>query len=121
MVSHLVRTSVMTLLCIASTATTARTPYDGAWSVLIVTERGICDRAYRYGVQIVNGNVVYDGGAVNMSGRVAANGAVRVTVSTGNASANGLGRLSRNTGRGNWIGRSGAELCSGHWEAERRR
>jgi hypothetical protein len=122
MVSHLARAGLLALICVGFMPTTApaRTPYDGAWSVLIVTQRGTCDRAYRYGIQIVNGNVVYDGGIVNMSGRVASNGAVRVTVSSGNARANGAGRLSRNAGRGSWSGRSGSDACSGYWEAERR-
>jgi hypothetical protein len=122
MISHLVRASVLALVTIGATATTApaRNPYDGAWSVLIVTERGSCDRAYRYGIQIVNGNVMYDGGAVNFSGRVAGNGAVRVVVTSGSARANGSGRLSRNTGRGSWAGRSSSDACSGYWEAERR-
>jgi hypothetical protein len=122
MISHLVRAGLLALICVASAPTTApaRTPYDGAWSVLIVTQRGTCDRAYRYGIQIVNGNVVYDGGIVNMSGRVASNGAVRVTVSSGSARANGSGHLSRTAGRGNWSGRSGSDACAGYWEAERR-
>ena len=122
MISHLVRASILALVCVASTATIApaRTPYDGAWSVLIVTQRGVCDRAYRYGVQIINGHVVYDGGAVNMSGRVAANGAVQVVVASGGAYASGSGHLSRTTGRGSWSGRSGSDACSGYWQAERR-
>ena len=40
--------------------------------------------SYRYGVQINNGNVVYDGGGpITLQGRVAPNGAVRVIVSAG--------------------------------------
>ena len=39
----------------------AATPYDGRWSVVIQTVRGNCDQAYRYGLNIVNGNVTYDG------------------------------------------------------------
>ena len=31
--------------------------FDGGWSVLIVTEKGTCDRAYRYPVKIENGSV----------------------------------------------------------------
>ena len=94
--------------------------HDGNWSVLIITEKGDCDRAYRYGVQIVDGNLVYDGGVVNMTGRVNAAGAIRVSVSAGDAQANGSGRMTRTTGRGNWSGRSGSDACSGYWEAERR-
>ena len=68
---------------IAATADTAvaRTSYDGSWSVLIITDSGACDRAYRYGVQISNGHVLNEGGGpVNLQGRVAHNGAVRVSV-----------------------------------------
>jgi hypothetical protein len=120
---ELVRASVMALVCIATTATVApaRTPFDGPWSVTIVTQRGSCQPSYRAGVQIVNGFVTYSGsGGVSMSGRVSPNGTVRVVVSAQGASANGAGRLSRSTGRGNWVGRSGSEACAGYWVAERR-
>jgi hypothetical protein len=113
----------MSLVCLTVTATTApaRSPYDGAWSVTIVTQRGGCQPSYRYGVEIANGYVTYGGGGgVSMSGRVAANGAVRVALSAGSASANGSGRLSRASGRGNWVGRAGGEACAGYWVAERR-
>ena len=122
MINHLLRAGIFALACVASAATSApaRTPYDGSWSVLIVTERGSCDRAYRYGVQIVDGRVQYDGGAVALAGRVDAKGGVRVTVSAGNSRANGAGRLSRNVGEGRWSGTSGMDICSGYWLAERR-
>ena len=123
MISDLVRTSVLAAVCAVSTLSTAtaRTAYDGQWSVLIVTERGTCDRAYRYGVQIVNGDVRYDGGGpINLSGRVMQNGTVQVTVSSGGSRADGAGRLSRNIGRGSWRGGSSSGACSGYWEAERR-
>ncbi len=74
----------------------------GNWSVLIVTQQGNCDRAYRYGVSIRSGSVNYDGGVVNFTGRVAANGAVTVRVTSGSAFANGTGRLSRTEGQGRW-------------------
>ena len=123
MISHLVRASILAVVCAASTLSTAtaRTVFDGSWTVLIVTERGSCDRAYRYGVQIVDGNVTYGGGgAINLSGRVTPNGTVQVTVSAGGSRADGSGRLSKNTGRGSWKGRSSSDACSGYWEAERR-
>src|SRR5262249_49564778 len=90
MMSQLVRASVLSLVCLAVTATTApaRGPYDGPWSVTIVTQRGGCQPSYRYGVEIVNGFVTYGGsGGVSMSGRVAPNGRVVVAVSAGSASA----------------------------------
>jgi hypothetical protein len=71
-------------------------------------------------VTIRSGTVYYDGGLVNMSGRVSSNGSVRVRVSAGSGFASGSGRLSRNAGRGRWSGQSGGNRCSGYWTAERR-
>src|SRR5215831_12163315 len=68
----------------------AKSNYDGHWSVLIVTQKGTCDRAYRYPVKIDNGAVGYAGSAsFNVSGKVGTNGAVTVTVSHGDKSATG--------------------------------
>jgi hypothetical protein len=121
MISQLVRASTLAVVCVAALATEspARTPYDGAWSVLIVTTKGDCDRAYRYGVTIANGDIVYDGGIVNLSGRVTGSGAVRVIVTSGNARANATGRLNRRAGSGGWHGNSGQNACSGYWQASR--
>ena len=105
---------------LAGGSASARTVYDGRWSVVIITDRGTCDRAYRYSIDIRNGIVHYDGDVVDMSGRVASNGAVRVTVSRGGQSASGHGRLGRSYGTGTWSGLGTGETCSGRWEAERR-
>src|SRR3954449_10034812 len=92
---------------------------DGTWSVLIVTEKGTCDRAYRYPVRISNGAVGYAGEAsFNVSGSVGPNGSVTVMVSKGNQSARGSGQLSASDGSGRWVAGSGE--CSGSWTAERR-
>jgi hypothetical protein len=111
--------ALATALTVALPAS-ARSIYDGRWSVLIITEKGACDRGYRYGFEIRNGVVQYDGDVVNLTGRVAPNGFVRVTVSRGNQSASGSGRLSRNFGQGTWRGSATGDTCSGRWEAERR-
>jgi hypothetical protein len=122
-ISYLVRAGLLAAVCAGfpSSTVSARSIYDGEWSVLIVTQRGSCDRAYRYGVQIVNGNIVDGGGIVTLSGRVASSGSIRVAVSYGSSRASGSGHLSRGAGRGNWSGRSGPDVCSGFWTAERRR
>src|SRR5436853_1215897 len=97
----------------------AKQNFDGNWSVLIVTEQGKCDRAYRYPVRISNGSVGYAGDAsFNVSGTVGTGGAVTVTVSRGSQSAKGTGQLSANGGSGRWTAGSGE--CSGSWTAERR-
>jgi len=96
-------------------------PMDGIWSVLIVTEKGECDRAYRYAVKITNGHVSYAGdGSINMSGTVAPNGAVKVSIKLGDKGANGTGRLSGQTGSGVWRGIASNAACAGRWEAERK-
>ena len=99
----------------------ARTPYDGNWSVLIVTNTGPCDRGYRYGLSIRDGSVIYEGSApVNVAGRVARNGAVNVRVWAGSQGASGSGRLSRTSGGGQWRGTGSMGSCAGTWSAERR-
>ena len=93
--------------------------FDGNWSVLIVTEKGTCDRAYRYPVRVTNGSVGYAGEAsFNVSGSVGPNGSVTVMVSKGTQSARGSGQLSATDGSGRWVAGSGE--CSGTWTAERR-
>jgi hypothetical protein len=120
-IANVLRAGVLASCCLASpNLAFAQRAFDGNWSVLIVTERGTCDRAYRYGISIRGGQVYYDGGAVNFTGRVAANGLVNVRVTSGQSSASGSGRLSRNAGRGRWSGQSGGQHCSGYWTAERR-
>jgi hypothetical protein len=99
----------------------AQAGFDGMWTILIVTESGECDRAYRYAVQIDHGRLVYDGTAgVDLTGTVDQSGRVSATVQRGEQGATGTGRLSGGRGRGTWRGKSSSSQCSGYWEAERR-
>ena len=99
----------------------AATAFDGDWSVVIMTQSGGCDRAYRYGVRISNGDVIYDGGGpVDLQGHVYSNGSVRVRVSGAGQQADGQGRLSRTVGTGTWRGQGSLGSCAGVWQAERR-
>jgi hypothetical protein len=102
---------------IATTATYSAPAYDGLWSVSIVTEKGDCDRGYRYPIRITNG-VLANAGSVNITiaGKVQPTGAIIVLVSAAGKSANGSGRLSGDLGEGRWTGGE----CSGSWTAERR-
>jgi hypothetical protein len=105
---------------VSGSAKTTRTTFDGTWTVLIMTDAGTCDRAYRYGLRIVGGQLYYDGGmGVGVSGRVTPNGNVSVRLSQGDAAAQGSGRLSKTRGSGRWQGASPALRCSGHWQADR--
>ena len=111
-----------TLACDPADSATGstRTTYNGRWSVAFITEQGACDRGYRYAISISDGVLHYDGDVVEISGLVARNGAVSVTVSRGNQQASGQGRLGQNSGQGVWSSGTGGDACSGRWEAERR-
>ncbi len=110
------------LTILAPTPTFAQqSRYDGLWSVLIITERGTCDRGYRYPLRIARGRVGHadpSSSSFTIRGKVGAGGAIQVSVSRGQDSANGSGRLSRSAGAGRWKTASGR--CSGVWTAERR-
>jgi hypothetical protein len=106
---------------LATAPASARTPFDGLWSVLIITKSGPCDAAYRYGLSIRNGAVIYEGSAaVNVAGSVNGKGAVSVRVSAGSQGASGSGRLGRSSGSGKWRGTGSMGTCAGVWTAERR-
>jgi hypothetical protein len=112
--------TVVGIVAGASGTASARTAYDGIWSVVVAAEAGSCSGAYRYPVAIVNGYVRHaDRGdqSFNIFGRVASNGRVNVQVSRGDQSAYGVGRLSRVAGGGSWSSPNG---CAGHWQASRR-
>jgi hypothetical protein len=95
--------------------------FDGLWSVLIITEKGTCDRGYRYAVRIQRGVVGHadpQSSSFNIQGRVSARGQIRVSVVRGDKRADGSGRMGRTSGSGTW--RSAKGECSGVWTAERR-
>ena len=120
--SSLISGALFTLVAasatLAATSTYAVPSYDGLWSVSIVTEKGDCDRGYRYPIRIQNGALANAGSvtAITINGKVQPTGAITVIVSSGAKSATGSGRLSGDIGEGRW---SGGE-CSGTWSAERR-
>jgi hypothetical protein len=114
-----VQAAVLALVGIAGPAL-AQSAYDGSWSVVITTRGGACESGIRYGLQIVNGQVVSAaGGAADVRGRVSPSGAVAVSVQSGGQWANGSGHLNRASGGGVWRGQGSAGACSGTWAAQR--
>jgi hypothetical protein len=97
----------------------ARTAFDGDWSVLISTGNGACAPSYRFGVQILQGAIIYQNAGVSLQGRVTPKGAVRVTVQSSGQSASGRGHLSITRGGGAWKGQGTSGTCSGTWVAQR--
>jgi hypothetical protein len=93
--------------------------FDGNWSVVVYTRSGPCDAAYRFAGQIVNGAIVYNGGGIDLAGRVLSNGAASLRVSSGSAYAVASGHLSGTRGSGTWYGQAGGGRCAGNWVAQR--
>ncbi|HEX5212141.1 MAG TPA: hypothetical protein VFW22_10460 [Pseudolabrys sp.] len=92
---------------------------DGIWSVLIITEKGECDRGYRYEVKVANGHISSNvDSAINLAGTVTPDGATKVSIKAGDKGASGTGRLSGRSGAGVWHGFSATGACAGRWEAE---
>jgi hypothetical protein len=104
-------------IAFAATTSFAAPRYDGLWSVAIVTHQGDCVASYRYPMRFANG-ILANGGdiAIDVSGRVAADGSVTVVVSHGDTRAAGFGRPAANAGTGSWR----TSPCAGWWTAERR-
>ena len=120
MIGKIARIGILALVVTlpASGIASARSAYDGPWSLSIMTHRGPCDASYNFQVQINNG-IVTSPGLNKFRGRVSPGGAVRVSVSAGGKYAAGSGRLTRTTGRGRWSGHSDHQRCSGSWSAQR--
>jgi hypothetical protein len=116
-------------VCLSAAATAsfagpllAQAPHDGSWAIEIVTERGACERLYRY-------YVVVEGQAVRLRsmtgetspatmGLVGADGRVKATLGQADDPVNVTGRLAATSGTGVWT--APARRCTGRWNAHKR-
>jgi hypothetical protein len=101
-----------------ATAVEARTPYDGQWNIIFVTQSGNCNPSYDYSVNIENG-VITSPVVQTFRGNVTSSGAVRASVNVQEKHATGIGKLKGVLGRGTWTGWSGDQRCVGSWTARR--
>jgi hypothetical protein len=102
----------------AALAQKAPNKFDGSWSVEVITQKGDCDKAYRYPIIVQNGAIRYGGSeAFNASGGVSQSGAVKGTISRGEQRAQVTGRIAGTAGNGTWQTSGG---CSGVWNADKR-
>lgn len=94
--------------------------FDGLWSVSITTLQGTCDPSYRYPARIIGSKVLQatEDNSYQLYGAIGRTGSIRVIVVRGSQWADGRGRLSGNSGRGQW--RTSGGECSGVWTAVRR-
>jgi hypothetical protein len=97
----------------------AATKFDGQWSVVIYTASGPCDPSYRISGQIVNGEISYAYGSVEVTGRVEANGLTYVRVRSGQGNGEAHGRMTEMQGSGTWKGEGPNGACAGTWMATR--
>jgi hypothetical protein len=104
----------------ASTASVARTIYDGTWSVQVSGRTQGCMGSMRYRLYIQNGRIGYAGGDATVSGRVSGKGTVSVRIATsGGQSGFATGRLTPRSGSGIFRGHSSSGLCAGTWVGDR--
>ena len=98
-------------------ATAEPRAFNGLWTVQLVTESGLCSR-YSYAVAIQNGSVrlASGGDAASITGQIARNGKVGLSIQNSMASGTASGRLWANAGAGTW---QVSSLCSGRWTARR--
>jgi spore coat protein U-like protein len=110
LVSRILLLAALSLATPASAAT-----FDGEWNVQIASSNMACSSGASVSIGINNGQVASSNGMVAASGRVAAAGAINVTLTSGMKRAVGFGRLNGSSGSGTWR----AALCSGTWTAQR--
>jgi hypothetical protein len=95
----------------------AAMPFDGSWTVSIMTQSGSCDRANNFTVSIVDGRL--DGANGALLGTVNSKGGVSVLMGGGDRRGTASGRLAGNAGSGRWSGNATGASCSGQWTARR--
>lgn len=95
----------------------AAMPFDGSWTVSIITQSGSCDRSYNFAVSIVDGRL--DGANGALLGAVNSKGGVNVLLGGGDRRGKAIGRLVGNSGSGRWSGNATGASCSGRWTARR--
>lgn len=118
-----IRTAALAILSLTVIATFGNSgrawagPFDGRWTVLVVTEKGTCD-IYRWRLSVNNGRITEIGDNIaRASGRISGKGIVSVTLTRGEQVLSATGRLRGTRGAGRWV--SPSRACSGRWEAER--
>jgi len=91
----------------------AQSPYDGLWTVTIVTSSGSCEPTASSTLTVADGKISAPG--ADVTGSVGREGLVKVSIN--GAYANG--QISGNSGSGKWNGASAGIPCSGRWQASR--
>jgi hypothetical protein len=104
----------------AATGAHAETQFDGPWSVVVRTSTGQCDPSARFSGQIVNGEISYAYGSLEVTGRVEPSGFTHVHVVYGDARGEAHGKLTTTQGSGTWSGDGPDGHCTGTWYATKK-
>jgi len=112
--------AALLVLSIATAPLASTTDFDGPWSVVVHTSTGPCDPAARFSGQIMNGEIYYAYGSIEVTGRVEANGATKVHVTYSGSHGEAHGHLTQTHGSGTWSGSGPDGYCAGTWEATRK-
>jgi hypothetical protein len=105
------------LAALAPSKARAAMPFDGNWTVSIITQSGSCDRTLSFPVSIVDGRL--DGANGALLGTVTPKGGVNAMLGGGDRRGSASGRLTANAGSGRWSGNATGASCSGSWTARR--
>ncbi len=92
--------------------------FDGAWSVQLVAEGGLCGSGASQTLTVQNGSVRAGGSGVSVSGQVGPSGSVSLALQKSGVQGSASGKLSGASGSGSWAVSSLG--CSGSWTAQRR-
>ena len=99
-------------------ASSAQTPFDGSWSVLIVAKGSACTVAYAVLIQVEDGNISYVGpfNAV-ADGKVDNDGKLDVQLARSGDVVRATGALANQSGSGRWS--TPTLQCAGAWTAHK--
>ncbi|WP_026379494.1 hypothetical protein [Afifella pfennigii] len=111
--------AAVTVACLAPAGAKAA-PFDGRWSVTVISEYGDCDRRFAIPVAVREGSVRYTGRFTSRaSGDVSGEGRVVITFRHEGQVVHATGSLRSTFGNGAW--ESATLACSGTWIARKAR
>jgi hypothetical protein len=98
-------------------------PFDGSWSMLVVTTSGHCGRI-KVGLAVHGGRISSTSGSfalhpIRVDGLISGSGQTRMNAVAGPRVAKGVGRFTRAKAGGKWTGTGPSGVCSGVWSAVR--
>lgn len=98
-------------------------PYDGSWTMVLVTTSGHCG-TIKMGMAVKAGLISATSGKfvrhkISLAGRVASSGATKINGVAGPRQAIGVGQFTSAKGSGKWNGTGPSGVCSGYWVTNR--